>query len=123
MQEIEYDSMNNPINFINKYLVLPADLNSTDTLSIQLDEDQLDEGYYKLSAKVALVSQYPYLIDLEGENPIVQVGPGWICTWQLLQVAAAITLCSNILLHRVAGKLHSQHSESPATTMETFGWF
>lgn len=72
IKEIEYDSMNNPINFINKYLVLPADLNSTDTLSIQLDEDQLDEGYYKLSAKVALVSQYPYLIDLEGENPIVQ---------------------------------------------------
>eukprot|EP00878_Enallax_costatus_P028568 GHUV01030865.1.p1 GENE.GHUV01030865.1~~GHUV01030865.1.p1 ORF type:complete len:509 (+),score=149.61 GHUV01030865.1:466-1992(+) len=72
IKDIEYDSMNNPINFINKYLVLPTNLTSTDTLSIQLDEDQLDEGYYKLSAKVALVSQFPSLIDLEGENPIVQ---------------------------------------------------
>lgn len=73
LQDVEYDSMNNPINFINKYLVLPANLTSTDTFSVQLDEDQLDEGYYKLSAKVSLVSQFPDLIDLEGENPIVQV--------------------------------------------------
>lgn len=73
IQDVEYDSMNNPINFINKYIVLPTNLTNTDTLSIQLDEDQLDEGYYKLSAKVALVSQFPDLIDLEGENPILQV--------------------------------------------------
>lgn len=73
LQEVEYDSMNNPINFINKYIVLPANMSSQDTLSIPLDEDQLDEGYYKLSAKVALVTQFPDLIDLEGETPIVQV--------------------------------------------------
>lgn len=74
IKELEYDTMNNPINFINRYIMLPANTTGNDTFSFVLDEDSLDEGYYKLSAKVALVSQFPDLVDLDGRTNIIQVG-------------------------------------------------
>jgi hypothetical protein len=73
IKELEYDTMNNPINFINRYIMLPSNTTSADTFSFVLDEDQLDEGYYKLSAKIALVSQFPDLVDLDGRTNIIQV--------------------------------------------------
>lgn len=82
LKELEYDTMNNPINFINKYIVLPTNFTAKDTLSFMLDQDQLDEGYYKLSAKIALVSQFPDLVDLDGRTTIVQVSASqlqWPC--------------------------------------------
>ncbi|WIA16610.1 hypothetical protein OEZ85_013277 [Tetradesmus obliquus] len=72
IKELEYDTMNNPINFINRYIMLPANTTGNDTFSFVLDEDSLDEGYYKLSAKVALVSQFPDLVDLDGRTNIIQ---------------------------------------------------
>jgi hypothetical protein len=36
--------LNNPVNFINKYIVLPKNFTSDDVLSFILDKDQLDEG-------------------------------------------------------------------------------
>ncbi|KAF8065490.1 hypothetical protein HT031_003091 [Scenedesmus sp. PABB004] len=72
LKELEYDNMNNPINFINKYIVLPSNFTANETLSFVLDEDSLDEGYYALSAKVALVSGFPDLVDLTGRTAIVQ---------------------------------------------------
>jgi hypothetical protein len=99
IQELEYDTMNNPINFINRYIMLPSNTTSTDTFSFVLDEDQLDEGYYKLSAKIALVSQFPDLVDLDGRTNIIQVLiVGACCSYQAwggstsrtaVQVAAA----------------------------------
>ncbi len=52
IKELEYDNMNNPINFINKYIMLPTDLSSKDTISIPLDQDSLDEGYYRMSGEL-----------------------------------------------------------------------
>ncbi|KAF6263487.1 hypothetical protein COO60DRAFT_412512 [Scenedesmus sp. NREL 46B-D3] len=72
IKELEYDTMNNPINFINRYIMLPSNATSADTFSFVLDEDQLDEGYYQLSAKIALVSQFPDLVDLDGRTNIIQ---------------------------------------------------
>jgi hypothetical protein len=116
LQELEYDEAHNPINFINKYIVLPKDFAHDDVLSFVLDKDSLDEGesgalmaarvqcagllcrlskavarlmpclpaclpaphtrthtgYYKLSAKIAMITQFPDLIELEGENKIIQ---------------------------------------------------
>jgi hypothetical protein len=43
-QDLEYDNLNNPVNFINKYIVLPKNFSSEDTLSFILDKDELDEG-------------------------------------------------------------------------------
>lgn len=72
IRELEYDNQNNPVNFINKYIVLPKNFSADDMLSFVLDQDQLDEGYYKLSAKIAMITQYPDIVELEGENRIVQ---------------------------------------------------
>lgn len=44
LQDLEYDNLNNPVNFINKYIVLPKNFTSQDTLSFILDKDELDEG-------------------------------------------------------------------------------
>lgn len=44
LQDLEYDNLNNPVNFINKYIVLPKNFSSEDTLSFILDKDELDEG-------------------------------------------------------------------------------
>lgn len=39
-------------SYINKYFLLPADLKPTDKLTLSLDEADLEEGYYHMSAKV-----------------------------------------------------------------------
>lgn len=72
LKDLEYDNLNNPVNFINKYIVLPKNFTSDDVLSFILDKDELDEGYYKLSAKIAMMTRFPDLVELEGENRIVQ---------------------------------------------------
>jgi hypothetical protein len=44
LQDLEYDNLNNPVNFINKYIVLPKNFSGDDVLSFVLDKDDLDEG-------------------------------------------------------------------------------
>ena len=46
MQDLEYDNLHNPVNFINKYIVLPKNFSGDDVLSFVLDKDDLDEGEY-----------------------------------------------------------------------------
>lgn len=43
-QDLEYDNLHNPVNFINKYIVLPKNFSGDDVLSFVLDKDDLDEG-------------------------------------------------------------------------------
>lgn len=43
-QDLEYDNLHNPVNFINKYIVLPKNFSTDDVLSFILDKDDLDEG-------------------------------------------------------------------------------
>lgn len=39
-------------SFVNKYFLLTTNLKPTDTLTLSLDDGELEEGYYHLSAKV-----------------------------------------------------------------------
>jgi hypothetical protein len=40
--------------FVNKYFLLPTDTKASDTITLSLDEGELEEGYYHMSAKVCL---------------------------------------------------------------------
>jgi len=59
----------------SKYIILPTNLNASETFSVVLDQDYLDEGYYRLQAKLAMITQFPSLVDLDGRAPVVQVRP------------------------------------------------
>lgn len=39
-------------SYVNKYFLLPTDTKSTDTITLSLDDGELEEGYYHMSAKV-----------------------------------------------------------------------
>lgn len=39
-------------SFVNKYFLLPTDTKASDTITLSLDEGELEEGYYHMSAKV-----------------------------------------------------------------------
>lgn len=41
-------------SYVNKYFLLPTDLKPTDTVTLSLDEGELEEGYYHMSAKVSM---------------------------------------------------------------------
>lgn len=47
LQDLEYDNLHNPVNFINKYIVLPKNFTGDDVLSFVLDKDDLDEGEWQ----------------------------------------------------------------------------
>eukprot|EP00775_Hariotina_reticulata_P009796 gene9796-9954_t len=77
LDQLEYDEFNQPTNYINKYIFLPADLKPTDTLTITLDDGklqsgELEEGYYRLFAKISVMSKFPQLVDLQGKTAIAQ---------------------------------------------------
>eukprot|EP00775_Hariotina_reticulata_P009794 gene9794-9952_t len=72
LRELEFDRLNNPINFINKYIMLPTNLTAEDTFTFVMDQDYLDEGYYQLQAKLAMVTKFPNLVDLDGKGLVVQ---------------------------------------------------
>lgn len=40
-------------SFVNKYFLLPTDLQATDKITFSLDDGELEEGFYHLSAKVS----------------------------------------------------------------------
>lgn len=39
-------------SYVNKYFLLPTDTKSTDTITLSLNDGELEEGYYHMSAKV-----------------------------------------------------------------------
>lgn len=39
-------------SYVNKYFLLPTNIKPTDTVTLSLDEGELEEGYYHMSAKV-----------------------------------------------------------------------
>lgn len=49
---IEGVPMDEGAPYVNKYFLLPTDTKSTDTVTLSLDEGELEEGYYHMSAKV-----------------------------------------------------------------------
>jgi hypothetical protein len=40
-------------SYVNKYFLLPTDLKAGDTITLSLDEGELPEGFYHMSAKVS----------------------------------------------------------------------
>lgn len=51
-------------SYVNKYFLLPTDIKSTDTITLSLDEGELEEGYYHMSAKVrAQMAWWPYSLE------------------------------------------------------------
>lgn len=51
---IEGQPIEEGASYINKYFLLPTNLKATDKLTFSLDEGELEEGYYHMSAKVCL---------------------------------------------------------------------
>lgn len=43
--------------FVNKYFLLPTDMKAGDTITLSLDEGELPEGFYQMSAKVRAASR------------------------------------------------------------------
>lgn len=41
-------------SYVNKYFLLPSNLKATDKITLSLDEGELEEGYYHMSAKVRM---------------------------------------------------------------------
>lgn len=57
----------------SKYIMLPTNMTEDDTFTYVMDQDYLDEGYYQLQAKLAMVTRFPKLVDLDGKGLVVQV--------------------------------------------------
>jgi len=63
--------------FINKYFLLPTDMRPTDKVTFSLDEGELQEGYYYMSAKVCrhhsvqkTAMPFQHLHHVKGNTPV-----------------------------------------------------
>jgi hypothetical protein len=62
----EFDESAQNQKFISKYFLIPANTTADDVLTFTIPE-ALEEGYYKLSAVLSAVTEFPTLVALSGE--------------------------------------------------------
>lgn len=95
---MESDSAQEESSYINKYYLVP---NSSDNHTFTITNGAVQEGYYRLSAKVSLLTVLPNLVDLQGMATVNQVymintEPCHRTTICLLLLKSFLLLCAKL---------------------------
>lgn len=91
-----------------RYIVLDTNITSDSVLSYVLDENVLEEGYYNLSAKVSMISDFGNLIaDTVGKGIIAQTDSYGVEV-QVCMLFDALPGLSSLVLQRPAVLVQSE---------------